>query len=367
VPLWLGWLPTATLALGVGAAGAAASWQWAVDGYNAGLVAARLNLPAGARPRPLPEGVEPGRTSWWATTATHLAQWAAYLDRQADDPARAGEVRDLLQHAVEASPLQPTARFALAHPLPGDTDPPQLARSLGQTRDVVALAWAGRQLLASGRKDAALRAYREALGMAARTDLARAVAPAYLDDLQGRRFALPSEELLGSVVRDMAGQSAWSYKDWSGVVPRRTAAPLVVARVLREQGGADDEAALEAALAEDEPSEPATGAEAAVLVAARAEALALKARWGEAEETYRRAIELMPVDVVRRAWWINVADLDQRLNEESKRLKALEAAKNTDLKDEVTLRAVELQKASGLASQRPPLRTARASDAERRP
>jgi hypothetical protein len=363
VPLWLGWLPTAAVSLGLGGLAAAASWAWTVDAYNAGVVAERLGLPEGASFKPLPEGVAPGRTSWWATTATHLVQWAAFLDRHADRPADAEEARELIRRAAEASPLQATARFALAHPLPGDPGPPPLPRSLGQSRDVVALTWAGRQLLADGRKAAALRAYRDALEMAARTDLTRPVAPAFLDDAATRRYALPSEDLLAGVVRDLSGQPSWSYKDWEAIVPRGTAAPLVVARVLRDLGSGDAEAALDAVLAETDtdPGPDSGAAGAAVRVAARAEALALKGRWAEAEERYREAIELMPVDVVQRAWWFNVADLALRRNDDSTHLKALEAAKNTDLKDEVTLRAaVALQKEAGPNAQRPVLRTARA-------
>jgi hypothetical protein len=202
--------------------------------------------------------------------------------------------------------------------------------------------------------------------MAARSELARPAAPAFLEDVEARRYALPSEDLIAGVVRDLAVRGAWTYRDWSAVVPRGTAAPLVTARILREQGSPDAGAALDAALAEAGPGDRTeAGPQGAVRLAAHAEALALKGRWAEAEARYRQAIDLMPVDVVRRAWWLNVADIDLRLNEESKRLRALEAAKSTDLKDEVTQRAVELQRASGGAG-RPSLRTARASDADRR-
>ena len=364
VPLWLGWLPAAAASVGLVAVGAGAAWTWSVDGYNAGVVAARLGQDGsgavlGPNARPLPEGVVVGRTSWWATTAHNLANWAAFLDRTAADAAQTGEARGLIDRAVEASPLEATARFALAHPIPGEPDP-GLARGLGQTRDVVALAWSGRQLLTAHKVEAARAAYRAALEMAARSDLARAATPAFLDDAPNRRYALPSEELLATVVRDMASQTAWTYKDWADVVPRGTAAPLAVARVLRETGSADADAALAVALAEaDSGAADGVGAEAAVRLAATAEALALKGRWADADDRYRRAIDLMPADVVQRSWWINVADIAVRLNEEPKRLKALEAAKSTDLKDEVTVRAVDLQKASGLGA-RPVVRTARA-------
>ena len=72
------------------------------------------------------------------------------------------------------------------------------------------------------------------------------------------------------------------------------------------------------------------------------EAHALKSRWSEAEGFYRQAIELMPDDRVRRSWYYNLADLALHLGDEPERLKALEAAKGTDSKDEITQRALEL-------------------------
>jgi hypothetical protein len=91
----------------------------------------------------------------------------------------------------------------------------------------------------------------------------------------------------------------------------------------------------------------------------------MKGRWGDAEDRYRQAIKKMPVDVVRRSWWMNLADIALRLNEESKRLEALDLAKSSDTKDEITMRAVELQKATGFDGQRASVRTARAPDPHR--
>jgi hypothetical protein len=361
VPLWLGWLPAAGLAAVVGLGSCMASWIWARDAYNAGVVAARLATLSG-KVRPLPEGVTPGRTSWWATRAAHLVQWAAYIDRTSTEPKSAAEARALLDRALEASPLDATARYTRARPLPGETTPPPLVRTLGQTRDIDALTWTGHQLLSEGKKGAALRAYAAALDMAAHADPAHAGTPTFLDDAQTRRYALPTEALIGPIVRDMAEATGWSYKDWAAIVPPGTAAPAVVARLLRERLSPDAEAALDAALAGSDQAPVGDGPQVAVFVAAQAEALALKGRWADAQERYRLAIELMPLDVVRRAWWLNLADIALRLNEPSDRRFALDLAKSDDTKDEITLRAVELQKASGLDSRRDAaVRTARAS------
>ena len=51
--------------------------------------------------------------------------------------------------------------------------------------------------------------------------------------------------------------------------------------------------------------------------------------------------------------WLNAANVSAKLNEEADRQKALELAKNADTKDEITRRAVDLQKSSGLVARRP--------------
>jgi len=91
---------------------------------------------------------------------------------------------------------------------------------------------------------------------------------------------------------------------------------------------------------------------AALQLAAQAEAYALRSDWPNAETRYRQAIAHMPVDPVRRSWWINLADIEQRLNEEEKRQQALEAAKSPDPNDAMTRRALDLQKSSGFRPDR---------------
>ncbi len=349
MPLWFSWASGSAAAMAVGLVGVTASWTWSVDDYNAGVVAQRLATP-GSSKKPLPKGVVPTEGSWWKTSATHLVQWAAYIDRNSDDAVQAEEARALLERAAQIAPLNPAVRYTLARPVPGEKLAPELqvVRSLGQTRDIPALAWAGHQLLAAGKTEPALRAYRTALEMAARLDPARSSLPPFLDESRTRRYALPTEELLTAVIRDMAASTAWSYREWSSALPRGTAAAVVAARVLRDSGSSDAPAALDAAIADAEAAIATTpGPADALRMAAGAEAFAMKQRWADARDRYRQAIDAMPIDAIRRAWWLNVADLSSRLNEDMDRQKALEAAKVADVKDEVTRRAVDLQKASG--------------------
>jgi hypothetical protein len=361
LPFWLAWVPAALAALGVGASGVALAALWSYDAYTSGMVAARLaDSDARKVMKPLPEGVVPPKGGWWRSSAAGLVAWAAYLDRRSDDPADVEETRALLDRVAAIAPLDATVRFVRAHEsVDNDTSPAEvLVRSLGQSRDVVTLIWTGRQLRAAGKKEAAMRAYGAALAMAARPDLERGDIPAYLDDMQTRRYALPGEDLLNVVIADLADAREWTFQSWSELLPRGTPATVAAARVLRERVSADADAALERALLPVEPSPGETAATAALRMATEAEALAMKQRWGEAENLYRQAIERIPSDLIRRSWWINVADLARRLNEESNRSEALDLAKSTDLKDDVTLRAIDLQKEMGTLAQRPPSKTA---------
>jgi hypothetical protein len=89
-----------------------------------------------------------------------------------------------------------------------------------------------------------------------------------------------------------------------------------------------------------------------VAIAVLAEALALKGRWYDADQRYRQAIDLMADVTIRRSWWINVAEIALRQNDESSRQKALEAARGTDPNDEITRRAVDLLKFYGRRTER---------------
>ena len=94
------------------------------------------------------------------------------------------------------------------------------------------------------------------------------------------------------------------------------------------------------------------GSPVALQIAAQAEALALKQRWSEADQRYRQAIDLMPDPTIRRSWWMNLAEVALRQNDESSRQKALEAARGNDPNDEITRRAVELLKDYGVRTER---------------
>ena len=311
----------------------------------------RGSSPTGSHPHapgaetPL-ELAEPADTRWWKTTAGNLVQWAMYRDRAEGDPRATEAAWELMGAARRVSPLHAAARFASARPIAAGAGPAPLVQSLGLSRDVVALAWTGHQLLKAGKKEPAARAYRSALIMASEADLERLPEPAFNDDRQVGRYALPYEDLIGEVVREMASCREWTFDEWSKALPPLAIVRLVAARVLRERGDADAERALDAVVAEaDAPTEPGPGL--ALHLAAQAEALALRSRWKDAEERYQRAVELMPDDTIRRSWYVNLADLELRLNDEPKRRRALEAARGLSRNDEISRRVNDLLKAFG--------------------
>ncbi len=344
------------------AAGLFAAWTWASDDYQAGIIFERLADESGKR-EPLPEGVEPAGGSWWRTNAENLVAWAAFndLDRTAgSDPSE--ESRALLERASEVSPLDPTVRHAHSLQTREGEKAVPLARVLGQSRDVLTLAAAGRRLLTEGKQAEALEAYRDALAMAAQPASNHTAAPLFLDDPETARYGLPGEDRLRPIVREMAESKAWTYREWSRAIPNGAVAKVTTARVLRERGDPSAQSAIDAALAEPESSESLSGTETANRLAASAEALALRGNWAEARERYRQAIAITPIDIVRRAWWLNVAAFSLRLNEETERQKGLEAAKNPDPNDDVTQRVVEIQKKMGYVAPRTTARVAGARE-----
>jgi tetratricopeptide (TPR) repeat protein len=345
--LWLVWVPAMLATVVLGPLATFGAWSWSIEALHCGVVANRL-VWNGARLEPLPVWVTPPNANWWATTSGHLMLWALWLDRTASDPAAFEEAREQLAAAARVSPLQASVRYALAR-----ADQGPWTTSLALSRDVLPLAWTGHQLRAAGKKEAAARAYRAALELVAQADLSRLAAPTFIDDTQIRRYALPAEELVGPIVRDMADSADWTYAEWSAVLPPSAVVQLAAVRLLRERGSPDADTTLDALLSVDRNGTAvARGAAAAVAIAAHAEALALKQRWSEADQRYRQAIDLMPDPTFRRSWWMNLADIALRQNDESGRQKALEAARGNDPNDEITRRAVELLKFYGVRTER---------------
>jgi hypothetical protein len=348
-PMWLGGPPIALLVVLGGIASCMLSFAWASDSYSASIMTERLfSANRGGPKRPLPDGVGPPAGNWVRTTAQHLAHWALYasISGESDTGVTGSDGRALLERAIEVSPINPTARLALAQldQQAGAGGVPM--GRLGLSRDVLSLAFSASWLLAAGRKDVALEMYRRSLAIAPHRELTRYGAPRFSDDPAAPRYLLPGEDAVREIVRDLISQKEWPLAEWSRILPADTIVPVVAARLLREESPRDAEELIDLFLRADAHRTPMRAAEA-VLAAARAEAHALLSHWRDAQEEYQRAIELVDDDTIRRSWWFNLADIASRLEDEGRRQIALRAALAAQTSDDISRRAADRQRASG--------------------
>jgi tetratricopeptide (TPR) repeat protein len=251
--------------------------------------------------------------------------------------------------ALQVSPINPTARFAVAQLERQQSSTTVSIRSLGLSRDVLCLAVSARRLLAAGRKEAALKLYGQSLSIAVTGASFRAPPVRFSDDPGVPRYLLPGEERVREIVREMAATNEWTFAEWSAVIPDSALVCLAAARLVREQGRSEAEALLERILSQ-RPKPAARGIPGAVTLAARAEAFALSSRWREAEEEYRQAIDLVDDDTIKRSWWFNLADIAFRLDDDNQRQAALRAAAAVAASDDITRRSAAIQR----ANRRPP-------------
>jgi tetratricopeptide (TPR) repeat protein len=345
--LWLVWPPTALLVIGMGIVGSLLSLQWSGDSFNASVVSQRL-LPRSENPgreKPLPESVVPPESSWWQTTPLHLAEWGVYLGRSRTDDDRTEEGRELVEAAVRISPINPMARLARAQLASKSSKFASRALDLGLSRDAVSLAWSARVLRHAGKRESAIRVYRQALRIACGNDLAPASKPTFNDEPNVRRYLLPGETTARAIVRELITDADWTFQDWSEALPKNTVAILAAARLLRERERPEAQALLKQILNQEQEI-VSTGAERAVQTATIAEAHALLSQWREAEQQYHQAIDRISDLTIKRSWWFNLASVALQLNDEAQRKVALEAALEAPTSDDISRRALELQRAS---------------------
>jgi hypothetical protein len=150
------------------------------------------------------------------------------------------------------------------------------------------------------------------------------------------------------IVGDLAAHRGWRFADWSRVLPANGLAALLAYRLLREQGDPDAESAL--ALLCDTPAPSGSPAERALVLAAQGEGLALAERLREAADRYREAIALMPDDVIRRTWWINLGEIAARLRDTALMQTAWAAARGPSPKDEINVRMVQARERHGFSA-----------------
>ncbi len=350
IPAWLGIIPAVGVALALGGGGLALAYEWSIDDSSADQAMALALRPEGT-PAPAIDPSSLPRGGWWRSTAPHLSAWAVALARSTDGEDHAEDIRAMSDAARHASPLAASTRFAIEPPARPEADgSPDLAH-LGRTRDVVTLSWTGRRLRQSGKVDASLRAYRSALAIAARARPGELDAPGFDEDTAVRRYRLPRESMIGSVVLDMARAGEWTPEQWAEAIPGSAAAPLIASRVLRKANQpAEADRLVDLAIARADTPEP-PGFDPAEHRAAVAEAMATRGRWADAVEQYRRAIDAADDDSTRRRWHLNLAEVAYQARDDATRTRSIEAAKAPDSADEITRRALRHQQSNpGLAS-----------------
>jgi tetratricopeptide (TPR) repeat protein/pSer/pThr/pTyr-binding forkhead associated (FHA) protein len=341
MPAWIATPPVALVALGMVGVGVVLGLAWMKDSSDADLALKAVMRSEKEPPVPIDPAIRP-ESRWWKSTAGHMAHWAAAIDRSSESRDRADEVTELLHSASRAAPLQVEVRLAQAV-----RDNPDPAQSLaGLSRDVVSLTSAGRSFKRAGKNNAAIHAYRLAIELATQADPIRLDPPSFDDDPQLRRFRLPHESLVGSVVRDMNAAGTWTLDDWTRALPESALARYAAARSLREAGNADASAVFDLALAEIPV--PEDRAQAAEHLAAKAEAYAFKGRQAEAADWYAKAIDGAAEGPVKRRWQLGLAELLATLGRPKERAALLEAAKGADPTEDVTRKAIEAQKVAGL-------------------
>jgi tetratricopeptide (TPR) repeat protein len=347
-PLWLTWPPAMLLTLVLGVAWSQLSWQWACESFNASVVANRLLAGAegAGKEKPLPESVVPPDIAWWQSSPLHLTQWGAYLGRSRTSEPRAENVRTLLEGAIRISPLNPTARLAWLQVDPRLNGPAGQTVGLGMSRDAITLCWSARLLRRAGKKEAAMRAYRQAIRIACRPDLSRTSSLDFNDDRAVSRYLLPGEAIAAPIVRELIADAIWTFPEWSEALPRNTVAPLVAARLLRDQGRPEAETLIERIIEADQRSST-TAAERAIQLATIAEAHALRSRWREAEQQYRQAIDMIDETTIKRSWWFNLAVIASQLEDETQRQTALDVILAVSTSDDISRRASDLQRTTG--------------------
>jgi tetratricopeptide (TPR) repeat protein len=355
LPSWLTWPPATFLSLTIGAVFTLCSWWWTVDSKNAAIAgqsALAMRRGGAAMDRPLPNGVEPPPTSWWRTTPLHLAQWSAYLSGTRLDHGWTENPSDLIGNAAAMAPLNPVARLARARMGRPEARPANPTEALGLSRDAVSLAWTAQGLHKAGKNEAAIRAYRRAFEIAGRSTPEHDGPLVFSDDPNAPRYLLPGEDLVRPIVAELISDPSWTYREWSAAIPKGTVAALVTAKGLKELGRSEADLALkdlvdalklEPVDADAADDRPATVR--AVAHAVAAEALMLRASWQDARTQYRAAIELMADAKIKRSWWFNLADVAARLNDEQQRRDALDAVLAAVDGDEVSRRALDVQRA----------------------
>jgi len=350
-------VPAAALAMGLGLGAVAVSLKWARGDRSVGVIADLLTIAPPGDEEAIRHAAELEAAlpspSWWSTTADQMGVRLAAATGGANEPGGPERVAMLVDAGRSATPAEPGPRLARGWRESRSGEPSAPGARLGLSRDAVASTWSARGLMQAGELEASSHLYRLALERAGRMPLDATDQPASPKESETRRFALPYEERLGLIVRDLVASSGRPMADWEAALPDSSLVVLAVARRLGDRGSPDAVLALKRAVELSDQTAP-EGFDRSVHRAAGAEALALLGRLDEAARRYREAIEWLPKSAtgprgfVERSWAYNLADVYARLNDSEGMRMARAEALDTAPDDEITTLVVRSQLRDGL-------------------
>ena len=341
------WLipPLAAAVLAVSGFGLRLAWIWGQDDFAAGRIADALAAKSkGDKPIEVPQAPA---AAWWSSTPEHL-----HLRAMAHAIGRDGnkeEVPFLLHTARSASRVDPAVRLAGAES--DSTAPAAGSVRPVSSRDVVSLHRSGKKHIAAKQYEAAAGAYREALAIAARTELGRAAIQTFLDDPELKRFALPLETELRPMIEDLRREMPGGFSSWSEVLPASPIARLVAFRMLKDDSPRDAEP-LFAKLAE-QPADDEPAVRRALALAAYAEALALRGDYPASAAQYEKAVAAIPDDVLKRTWLVNLAEIAMRVGNTDVARRAWDEARGPSPDDAINTQIVRARSRHGIGAKSP--------------
>jgi tetratricopeptide (TPR) repeat protein len=350
--------PSAAAALVAGIALVAISAKWARADRAVGTIADLVTSARTADDQSLRLAAELEAAlpepSWTNSTADQIGIRLAAASRTNADPLGSERVSMLIGAGRSIAPVEPGPRLARAWQEAQGTAPSKPGARLGLSRDALATSWSARQLIESGRRDRGLALYREALVRLGQLPLAACEKPGAPTESGTRRFALPYEDRVSQVIRDLVQAPGGPMANWDSAIPESSLIALTIARVLQEKGSNEAERAL--ALAVDWADRPApTGFDPDVHRAAGAEALAQSGQWEEAAARYREAIDQRVSTgtgrrgYVERSWAYNLAEIYSRMNDPERVRTAWIEALDTAPADEITTLVVQAQMRDGVS------------------
>lgn len=295
-----------------------------------------------------------GDRPWWQTTAWEsqarvLARQRSALRSQSQF-SQVHDQLDLVRHIRRGDPAARLNQVLLGQTTsaPGNA---QLVEALGLSRDAASLATLARLFLAAKRPEPAIAATRAALRIALTNPPPKAKPPQFLEDPNHPRYLLPGEYEVTEILQGLSGELvATQGTDWIvDALPRSSLVTLAAWNCLKARNPTQAAAVL-ARWSGTRPTEEKTPADRqgddpspARELAAEAELHAAAGQWSLATVGYQHAIAVAKDDVLRRSWYLNLADAYGHASDTARQRSCLESAEGKGLWDDVTQRSLRAQ------------------------